>query len=224
MNPMFQSGRSYSHFYKKEGNKRKKVLIKPSYQLKVALTVIVSIMAYSLLLGFIVFFPLYIEMADSENIDQMERISTLVLQLHKSIWPAVIVVAIGVGIQSIYATHRIVGPSLKIKKNISAFIKGNFVHTKLRKTDNLRDIELVLNELADKLTKLKISDEEFHGHIKAELKSISKALEKEDENKVVQTRQMVHKLIEQLETYRDAFTIRTSGTIEIENKAGSPIK
>lgn len=196
---------------KEKENKRKKVLIEPVYQLKSALTVIISMIAYSLLLGFIVFFPLYLEMAASENIDQMEWIAVLVLQLHKRIWPAVLIVAIAVGIQSIYSTHRILGPSFQLKKNIKEFIRGNFVYTKFRRRDQLKDIEPVLNELADKLTKVKRSDVEFHEHIRAELKFISNALEKRDESGSAQTLKMVHKLIEELGNYTDGFTMGASG-------------
>ncbi len=191
---------------KKKGNRRKKVLIEPDSQLKSALAVITSMMAYSLLLGFIVFFPLYLEMDASENLEQLEWISTLILQLHQRLWPAVIIVAIAMGVQSIYSTHRVLGPVFQLKKNIKEFIRGNFVTTKLRKKDQLKEVELALNELANKLTKVTRSDEEFRAYMKAELMSVSETLEGNDGGTSSQTLKTVHNLIERLGNHTNGFT------------------
>lgn len=186
---------------KKKDNRRKKVLIEPDNQLKSALTVIISIMSYSLLLGFIVFFPLYLEMGATDDLDQLQWISTLVLQLHKRIWPAVIVVSVAMGIQSIYSSHRIIGPAYQLRKNIKEFIRGNFVTTKLRKKDHLKEIELVLNELGSKLTKEARSGEELHAYIRTELTSAAKALEENDDRASAQTLKTIHHLIKKLENH-----------------------
>jgi len=191
----------------KKGNRRKKVLIEPDSQLKSALTVIISMMAYSFLLGFIVFFPLYLEMGATENLEQLQWISTLVLQLHKRIWPAVIVVSIAMGIQSIYSTHRIIGPAYQLSKNIKEFIRGNFVTTKLRKKDHLKDVELVLNELGNKLIKDTRSGEEFHEYIRSELITVVKKLEKDkgsaSPHAIKTIQELIQKLGHQTNEFRD---------------------
>ncbi|HIE64278.1 MAG: hypothetical protein ABGX83_02115 [Nitrospira sp.] len=209
---------------RKKDNRRKKILIEPNRQLKSALTVIISMVSYSLLLGFIVFFPLYLEMDASENLEQLEWISTLVLQLHQRLWPAVIIVSIAMGIQSIYSSHRIIGPAYQLRKNIREFIQGNFVTTKLRKRDHLREVELVLNELGNKLTKITRSGEEFHAYIRDELISISLTLEKNDGRGSDQTLKTLHHLVEKLENHTSGFTSALSPSpTENNHRTGSPV-
>ena len=89
--------------------RRRKVLIQPWYQLRMAAIILLSIFAYSLLLGFLMFYPLYNEFAASANPDQQFWIARQVLELHKRFWPAVLVFAVLVAAQSIFVTLRVVG-------------------------------------------------------------------------------------------------------------------
>jgi signal transduction histidine kinase len=132
--------------------RRRKILVQPGYQLRVAATVLLCIIGYSLLLGFLIFYPLQQEFDAAINSEPHFWIARQVLDLHMRFWPSILVVAVLVSIQSIYVTHRIVGPAYHIRRVLTDLGGGQLTRrVRLRRWDRLKEIEQAANGLAEGL-------------------------------------------------------------------------
>jgi len=132
--------------------RRRKILLRPGYQLRVAATILVFIVGYSLLLGFLIFYPLQQEFAIAANPDTQFWIARQVLELHKRFWPSVLAVGILVAVQSVFVTHRIVGPAYHIQRIVEGFAAGRYdIRAHLRRGDRLRELETAVNTLGGAL-------------------------------------------------------------------------
>ncbi|MFB3818118.1 MAG: hypothetical protein ACE147_10680 [Candidatus Methylomirabilales bacterium] len=132
--------------------RRRKILLRPGYQLRVAGTILLSVLTYSLLLGLLIFYPLHQEFVASATLEQQSRIARVALDIHARLWPAVVVIAVLVAVQSIFVTHRIVGPAFHVGRVLQAFAAGDFsVRARLRRWDQLKELEAVTNTLGEAL-------------------------------------------------------------------------
>ncbi len=177
--------------------RRKRKLIKPAYQLKVTLTIVISLMVYSIILGMLIFYPLWMELQSATSIYEKERISYAILSLHRVLWPAVIVISILVGLQVIFASHRVAGPVYRLEKTLEELARGNFsVRMKLRKNDEFKELETVINRLAEYLEGMKKRHLTLHREMLEELESLKAVIEKEGASADVKNR--LNRLIERL--------------------------
>ena len=141
--------------------RRRRFLLRPEYQVRVAATILVFIVAYSLLLGFLIFYPLHQEFAAAASPDGQVWIARQVLELHKRFWPSVLVVGILVAVQSIFVTHRLVGPAYRIHRVIDEFAAAKYdMRARLRRGDRLKELEIAVNSLGDALLKRQTSRRE----------------------------------------------------------------
>jgi methyl-accepting chemotaxis protein len=132
--------------------RRRQILVSPGYQLRVAGTVLLCILCYSMLLGFLIFYPLQQEFDAAVNSEQQFWIARQVLDLHMRFWPSVLVVAALVAIQSVFVTHRIVGPAYHIRRVLTDLASGQLARrVRLRRWDRLKEIEQAANGLAETL-------------------------------------------------------------------------
>jgi len=132
--------------------RRRKILVQPAYQLRVAATVLLCILAYSLLLGFLIFYPLQQEFQAAASSERQLWIARQVLDLHARFWPSVLLVAVLVAVQSVFVTHRIVGPAYHVQRVLEGLAAGDLgrrVH--LRRWDRLKELEGAVNVLAEGL-------------------------------------------------------------------------
>ncbi|MBI5810609.1 MAG: methyl-accepting chemotaxis protein [Deltaproteobacteria bacterium] len=131
---------------------RRKYLIKPGFQIKHAITIFINIVIFSIILGFIIFYPLYGDLYSASSLDEQARISAIVLYLHKRFWLGLLIVAILAGVNAIFSTHRVVGPVYRFEKTLEAIIGGDYsCRIRIRKRDEFREIEALLNRLAETL-------------------------------------------------------------------------
>lgn len=148
--------------------RRRKVLIQPWYQVRVAVTILLFILAYSLLLGFLMFYPLQYEFAASASPEQQFWIARQVLELHKRFWPAVLVVATLVAVQSIFVTHRVVGPAYHVQRVLEGFANGKYeMRARLRRWDRLKELEMAVNALGETLVQRETDRRERAGRLRA---------------------------------------------------------
>ncbi len=132
--------------------RRRRFLIKPAYQLKIALTLVISVIAYSIVLGFILFYPLFQELQSVVGIEERARVATTVIYLHTRFWPGVLIIAVLVGVHVILFSHRFFGPIYRFEQTLNGFLSGDFSQRiKLRRHDNLKEVQDVINRLADYL-------------------------------------------------------------------------
>jgi HAMP domain-containing protein len=152
---------------------RKKYLIKPAFQLRLALTIFVYVVIYSALFGFIIFFPLYTKFQGSSSFEEQVRISEIALYLHKRVWPALFIMAGLAGIHAIFYSHRLVGPVYRFERMLDALIAGDYsIRIRIRKRDELREMEALLNRLAETLEVIKNDDLKLHSDLNSKLETI----------------------------------------------------
>lgn len=159
---------------------RKKIIIKPEYQIKLALTFFISIIVYSLILGLIVFYPLYSALNAATTIEEQARISTIVLFLHQRLWIGFFAVAVLAAVQTIFSSHRVVGPMYRFEKAVEELKSGNYaIRIRIRKRDEFKDMEVLLNGLAESLELKRSRSMQFHFDVRTRLETISALLEAE---------------------------------------------
>jgi HAMP domain-containing protein len=132
--------------------RRRRILVDPAYQLRVAATILVGILFYSGLLGFLLFYPLMQEFENAGSTQQQFWIAQQVLELHARFWPSVAVVAVLVAVQSLFVTHRVVGPAYHIRRVLNGLAAGAFtMRVRLRRFDRLKEVEAAVNTLAEQI-------------------------------------------------------------------------
>ncbi len=157
--------------------RRRKFLIRPWYQLRIAGTIFLFIAAYSLLLGFLIFYPLHQELGMAASPEDRLWVARQVLELHKRFWPSVLVVAVLVAAHSIFVTHRIVGPTQRIRCVLEALTLGQYeTQIHLRRSDRLKELESPVNLLGESLMKGRMSRRESGAHLEAAVEKLRKEL------------------------------------------------
>lgn len=133
---------------------RRKYIINPKFQLKVALGTFISIIIYSLVFGVVLFAPLFQELGSATTIAEQGIISEIILEFHSRFWPALIIVSLLVGIQLIFLTHRVAGPIYRSEKYIRSLIDGNYDEVvTFREKDEFHEVAEGLNSLCEILKK-----------------------------------------------------------------------
>ncbi len=132
--------------------RRRKIILQPAYQLRVAVTILLFVVAYSLLLGFLIFYPLFEQFNAMASPEEQIWIAREVIDLHRRFWPSVAVVGILVALQSIFVTHRLVGPAFHIQRILGEFAAGRYAtRVVLRRRDRLKELEATVNALGEVL-------------------------------------------------------------------------
>ncbi|MBI2400710.1 MAG: hypothetical protein HYV23_06610 [Deltaproteobacteria bacterium] len=187
---------------------RKKIMVKPQYQMKLAVRFSVSIILYSFILGVVIFYPLYQELNAAATIEEQALISSLVLYLHKSFWPGFILVALLAGLQAVLSSHRLVGPMYRFEKMVQELILGNYsLRIKIRKRDEFKEMEGLLNKLAGTLEEAKTRDNQFYHDARIKLETINAMLEAEGAEYPADVKRLAQELIYELDA-RDAYRAR----------------
>ena len=138
-----------------ERRKARNLLLRPTLQMKLPLYTLLLSFTFgllALLLFYIYFEQLYVMML--ENTTQGSYLRTAVSIQTSNFLEATSMLLIGyiflmVAVTSIY-THRIIGPTVALKRHIRALKDGLYSHrVQLRKHDELKDMAADLNELAE---------------------------------------------------------------------------
>ena len=187
---------------------RKKIMVKPAYQMRLAIRFAVSIILYSFVLGFVIFYPLYQDLNAASTIEEQALISSVVLYLHKSFWPGFILVALLAGLQAVLSSHRLVGPMYRFEKMVGELISGNYsLRIKIRKRDEFKEMEGLLNRLAATLAEAKTRDNQFYHDARIKLETISAMLDAEGAEYPADVKRLAQELIYELDA-RDAYRAR----------------
>lgn len=161
---------------------------------------------YSLVLGFLIFYPLQQELSGGASLEEQARVSHQVLQLHKRVWPGVLIVAILVGIQAIFASHRIAGPLYRVEKALEGLIAGDFKQRiRLRKRDKFREFEGLINRLAERLDQAYSDEERFRQEVRARLVELYSFL-RERRPSLEEVERLLKELMEEMEAHPGPFS------------------
>jgi nitrogen fixation/metabolism regulation signal transduction histidine kinase len=186
---------------------RRKFLIKPTYQLRAALTLILSVVASSIILGFVMFYPLFKELYAAVGAEGQARISATILSLNTRLLTAALILAVLVGVQAILASHRLYGPIYRFERALKEFLDGNFSNRiNLRKHDELKEVEELFNRLAGCLEGARSRDLEFRTAVREQLKEVKAMLGPEENTKANGAYKIIHELITGLESDPDSVT------------------
>ncbi|MEE9543916.1 MAG: hypothetical protein V3V95_09070 [Thermodesulfobacteriota bacterium] len=184
---------------------RKKILIKPNYQLKIALTLVLSFIVYSIILAFVIFYPLSQEFYASADIHEQARISEQVLGLHTRLWPAIFIVAALMGLQVILTSHRLFGPVYRFEQTVKGYLTGDFSERiNLRKHDEFKEMGDLLNELADYIEGARSSAIKFQTSAGNRLKDAVKRIDSKEEDNIREAGKILDGLIKEIDKSKDA--------------------
>ncbi len=157
--------------------RRRKILVQPAYQLRAAAVILLAILFYSGLLGVLLFYPLMVEFDAAGSSQQQLWIANQVLELHTRFWPSVLVIAVLVAIQSLFVTHRVVGPAYHLRRVMQGLGEGRFdVRAHLRRFDRLKDLEAALNSLGESLQRREQAVAEREVRLRAEVAVLTSEL------------------------------------------------
>jgi methyl-accepting chemotaxis protein len=199
--------------------RRRKKIIKPAHQLKLACFVVIFLLIYTLVFGTAIFYPLAMELRGSATIGEEGRAALVILGLHKTIWPAMLFVLVLSFFGTILFSHRIAGPIFRLERATEDFLKGDFNRIRLRKTDEFKEIEISVNKIADYLNNVQASDSQFHLHMSDNLSQVSTMLENKTEHRIEEAQELVtehrieeaqelvNEIIEKLGSKPHAFTL-----------------
>ncbi len=132
--------------------RRRTYLVKPGLQLRLSLQIFIYLAVYSIVLGFFIFYPLYLEMYSATSFVEQERLAQVVLYLHKRLWIGLFAVSFLTGVHAAFTAHRVAGPAYRFEKMLEAMIRGDYSQrVTIRTKDELKDIETLLNRLSGTL-------------------------------------------------------------------------
>lgn len=121
-------------------------------QRKCGLYAVASVLVYTLVFGFLIFYPLQEELTSSTSIQDRGRVAREILVIHRTIWPGVLVVSLLAGLHLFVPSHRIAGPVDNVRRTIQEMLEGRLPEKfTLRRTDAFRDLEEVVGNLAEHL-------------------------------------------------------------------------
>lgn len=187
---------------------RRKIMIRPGYQSRLAFTFFAYIAIYSLFLGFTIFYPLYQDLNAASTPEERELISKVVLYLHKRVWIGFAIVAVLAGIHAVFSSHRLVGPLYRFERMVQELIAGNYkLRIKIRKRDEFREMEGYLNRLAEKLETAQTRDNQFYHDARIKLETIKAMLEAEGAEYPSDVKRLATELIYELDS-RDLYRPR----------------
>jgi HAMP domain-containing protein len=144
-----------------EYRKARNLLLKPAFQLKLPIYVLllsVTFMMLGLFLGNLYFQQTYMSMlATSTQPDYLQQV--IARQAHEFKFLSALLLLVYAALVTVIATiftHRLIGPTLPIRRHIRALKEGLYTHrVTLRAHDGLQDVAEELNELAATLEERK---------------------------------------------------------------------
>jgi hypothetical protein len=188
--------------------RRRKKIIKPRQQLKLACFVVIFLLVYSLVFGLAIFYPLAMALREPATVGQHARAAVVILGLHETIWPALGFVLCLSFVGTILFSHRIAGPIYRLERAVEDFVRGDFKPIRLRKSDEFKEIEDSVNSLARYLGMVQELDAAFHDHVKRTLSQLAETLKGGTQQDSAQALAVVQALVAELDCKTNAFTLR----------------
>ena len=124
------------------------------------------------------FLPLFLESKAATTFEEQVRISEITLYLHARLWIAVFLVATLAGIHAIFYSHRVVGPVYRFEAMLNELLNGNYsIRIKIRRKDEFKELEVLLNRLAEVLEHIRNSNKQVRTDVTSKLESINAMIE-----------------------------------------------
>lgn len=129
--------------------RRRQYIVMGSFQWRFVLFQIILVVALALFLWLLVFYPLQVDM----TADAAAAVCGLRVLIPPHAWLRVlmglVIVFVTMAALALSESHRIAGPIFRLQKALKALIAGDFPQrVTLRKGDDFRQLETVINDLA----------------------------------------------------------------------------
>jgi methyl-accepting chemotaxis protein len=158
--------------------RRKQYFIHKKIQIKYALLTVSLLVLYTIILLTAIFGPYIMALFSDVPFSQKSEAAEVLLLLHKYVWPGIGFVIILFGILSIFITHKLAGPVFVFERMTRNIAAGDLtVRAKLRKGDDLHDLERNFNQIADNLESLLLKMEEQHKKLASYVTKLRRTLE-----------------------------------------------
>jgi methyl-accepting chemotaxis protein len=158
--------------------KRKQYFIHKKIQIKYALFTVSLLVLYTITLLLAIFAPYIFALFSDVPFSQKSEAAEVLLLLHRYIWPGIGSVIILFGVLSIFITHKLAGPVFVFERMTRNIAAGDLtVRVKLRKGDDLHDLEENFNQMADNLESLLIKLEDEHKNLLLYVTKLRRELE-----------------------------------------------
>lgn len=133
--------------------RRKQYFVERGLQLRFARFVILFVFLASLATGLLVFYTSYFMLGEKlADVYPQGRLITIFKTVHIALLIDLVVMIPIIFYGSIVFSHRIAGPLPKIYRTLREIGQGNFdLKLQLRRTDELRELADVINEMTTKL-------------------------------------------------------------------------
>ena len=133
--------------------RRKQYFVERGLQLRFARFVILFVFLASLATGLLVFYTSYFMLGEKlADVYPQGRLITIFKTVHIALLIDLVVMIPIIFYGSIVFSHRIAGPQPKIYRTLREIGQGNFdLKLQLRRTDELRELADVINEMTTKL-------------------------------------------------------------------------
>ncbi len=146
---------------------RRKKVIKPKFQLKMAASSVLFLIMYSLVLGVAIFYPLASEYSSTTDANHRAQLAFSALTVHENLWPALLCISIVVFVGTILLSHRIAGPMYRFEKTIETLTTGDFsIRIRLRKRDEFHEFAELINNLSEYLENRHSEEQAFRNDCK----------------------------------------------------------
>jgi len=127
---------------------RRRYLIDKRLQTKFILLTMFVLLLYTLLFALILFVPYMLKLSSAVPLGEQTRAARAILTLHTTVWPALGIVVVVMGLLSIFISHKIAGPVYRLEKILAQTLDGDLnVTVRLRKNDELQGLAEGLEKL-----------------------------------------------------------------------------
>jgi signal transduction histidine kinase len=101
---------------------------------------------------FVIFAPSMIGLLTGADLAELEPAAQEFLILHRRIWPAVLIILVGVFVYTLLFSHRIAGPIYRINHVLQMMLQGKYPGSlTLRKGDHFHQTAELLERLSQQL-------------------------------------------------------------------------
>jgi len=133
-------------------NRRKGRLVDRQFQIGLAWRNLMVFLLFFFLGIILVFAPSMFGLLTGESLESLAPAASEFLILHHRIWPAVVIVLVGMFAYTIVISHRIAGPIYRINEVLRKMIGGEFPDSvTFRKNDYFQETAALLETLSKRL-------------------------------------------------------------------------
>jgi methyl-accepting chemotaxis protein len=134
-------------------NRRKKKIIDFIGQLQMAIEVLMHVILFGVLTILVIYMDPLATMFSEHSLETHQNLLAALMEINFGKWPFLIIICLVVSLSSVLFSHRILGPSYKIKMMLNKYASRDLVvPTYLRKHDYLMDLVEPMNDLRGTIT------------------------------------------------------------------------